>query len=200
MSVIGIDLDNTIVQYDAIIHDLAVQQGLIPAATPQNKTRIRNILRGKGLEDEWTAIQGYVYGEGMEKATPFPGIIRFLERISQSGYSLCIISHRSKSPYTGGDTDLHLTAMNWLKQEGITGNPCAPVPEEQIFFELTKEAKYDRIRKTGCHTFIDDLVEFLTGDLFPPEVRPVLFDPCGNSPDGPGFIRVQSWDDALLLF
>jgi hypothetical protein len=196
MRVIGLDLDNTIVRYDDLIYDLALERGLIPRETPQNKMVIRDLLRAEDREREWTGIQGYIYGTGMEKATPFPGIKRFLEALPSLGLLPCIISHRSKTPYLGDNTDLHQAAMNWLREEGIAGEQCL-VSQEHIFFELTKEAKYQRIRQMNCILFIDDLVEFLTGNLFPSEVRPVLFDPWRNVQEKQGYFRVESWDEAL---
>lgn len=197
MDIIGIDLDNTIIQYDQVIYDIAVMKGLIPESTPPNKTIIRDIFRSSGRESLWTGIQGYVYGEGMRSASPFPGIIQFLQVLSRHGFSPCIISHRTKFPYAGGDIDLHLAAMDWLIQEEITGFLKAPIPRERIFFELTKEAKYLRIKQENCRIFIDDLVEFLVSDHFPAKVTPVLFDPFNNYPDDPGYLRFGSWDKAF---
>ncbi|WP_373840293.1 hypothetical protein [Methanospirillum sp.] len=200
MKTIGIDLDNTIVQYDQVIYDCAVQRGFIPAQTPPNKTIIRDILRSLGREADWTDIQGYVYGEGMKYARPFPGIIPFLKSLSSCGFYPCIISHRTQYPYSGGDTNLHQTAMDWLVQKRITGFPDAPIPGCRIFFECTKEKKYERIKTEMCHFFIDDLIEFLIGDLFPLDVIRVLFDPFDNYPDNPEYLRMRSWDVALQVF
>ncbi len=196
MKVIGIDLDNTIVQYDHIIYEIAVRRDLIPAATERNKTIIRNTLRASGLESLWTEIQGYIYGDGMHNARPFPGVIPFLRSLSNNGFSLCIISHRTQYPYSGENTDLHQAAMKWLIKEGIVGDSCAPVLLEKVFFELTKDAKYQRIRDQNCFVFIDDLIEFLMSNLFPKEVIPMLFDPYDNHPENMIQTRITSWDQA----
>jgi hypothetical protein len=192
--IIGIDLDNTIVQYDQIIHNLAVKRGLIPKNTQPNKTVIRNICRSQGHDHFWTDIQGYVYGEGMKDARPFPGVIDFLQSCRNRDILVHIISHRSEKPYAGGDVNLHESALKWLVQERITGFPGAMIPEERIFFELTKEEKHARIHATGCSLFIDDLAEFLVSDLFPREVKAILFDPYDIYPNHPAYFRLRSWD------
>lgn len=196
MKIIGIDLDNTIVQYDQVIYDIAIQRGLIPARTEPNKTIIRDILRSSGRDADWTDIQGYVYGQGMQYAHPFPGIIPFLQLLSNRGFSPCIISHRTQYPYSGGDSNLHQAALEWLIMKGIVGDSRAPVRQDHVFFELTKNAKYQRIRYQKCIIFIDDLIEFLVSDFFPKEVKKVLFDPFDNYHDHTVYTRITSWNDA----
>jgi hypothetical protein len=200
LKVIGIDLDNTIVQYDQVIYDCAVKRGLVPAGIFPSKTAIRDMLRFLGKEEDWTDIQGYVYGEGMQYARPFPGVIPFLRSLPGHGFCPVIISHRTMYPYSGGDTNLHETALKWLVQERITGFPGAPIPRSRIFFECTKEKKYERIKTEMCHFFIDDLIEFLIGDLFPLDVIRVLFDPFDKHPDNPEYLRMRSWDVGLQVF
>lgn len=198
MRIIGIDLDNTIIQYDEVIYQEAVRQGLISEDTPHNKMIIRDILRSQNHETEWTEIQGYVYGLGMHRAHLFHGVLKFLEELPSFGLKPTIISHRSKKPFRGGDIDLHQTASDWLMKQGITGDQ-GPVRREDIFFEVTREEKYQRIREMNCCMFIDDLIEFLSSELFPAEVRPILFDPWSNIPDGAHSLIVRSWDDASSL-
>jgi len=69
---IGIDFDNTIVCYDTLFRQVALEQGLIPADLPENKGAVRDYLRTAGMEDRWTAMQGDVYGKRMNEACAFP--------------------------------------------------------------------------------------------------------------------------------
>lgn len=62
---LGIDFDNTIVCYDELFHRVALEQGLIPADLPVNKSEVRNHLRRVGKEPLWTEMQGSVYGARM---------------------------------------------------------------------------------------------------------------------------------------
>jgi hypothetical protein len=43
--IIGIDLDNTIIQYDTLIYHLAREKDLIPEGFKKNKKEIRDYIR-----------------------------------------------------------------------------------------------------------------------------------------------------------
>ena len=49
----------------------------------------------------------------------------------------------------------------------------------QVFFELTKEEKIQRIVTENCTHFIDDLPEIL--DLLPKEITGILFSPKNDT-------------------
>ncbi|HUQ72898.1 MAG TPA: hypothetical protein VM165_25440, partial [Planctomycetaceae bacterium] len=78
---LGIDLDNTLVCYDQLCWQLAVDRGWIAAHIPIGKTAVRNELRRLGREPDWTALQGEIYGPLMRDAVPFPGALEALQRI-----------------------------------------------------------------------------------------------------------------------
>jgi hypothetical protein len=196
---IGIDLDNTIVCYDRLFHQLAVGQGLAPHDAPTGKHGIREHLRATGREDAWTKLQGQAYGPEMHRADAFPGAVKFIgDRIS-AGCLVYIVSHRSRHPYLGPPHDLHAAALAWLEQNGLT-RVDAGLPRERIFLELTREAKLRRIAELECTHFIDDLPEFLTDQDFPPQTERVLFDPHGAHLDDPDFVRADSWQAITRLF
>ena len=65
---IGIDFDNTIVCYDDVFHKAASLQGLIPEGLPSSKNSVRDYLRKIGKEENWTRLQGTVYGSRMDLA------------------------------------------------------------------------------------------------------------------------------------
>ena len=47
MKLLGIDFDNTLVNYDNLFHKVAVEKGLIKYSLPANKIAIRDYLREK---------------------------------------------------------------------------------------------------------------------------------------------------------
>jgi len=59
---IGIDFDNTIACYDGVFHAAALERGLIPADIGRDKNSVRDHLNGAGRNDDFTELQGYVYG------------------------------------------------------------------------------------------------------------------------------------------
>lgn len=176
---IGLDFDNTIVNYDGLFYKVAREQNLIPDTIPVNKVAVRDHLRRIGQEDRWTEMQGYVYGARMDEAVGYPGVIEFFERAAVSGHELAIVSHKTRHPFMGFPYDLHAVARSWVERHLVTRHHPL-LSEKSVFFELTKEEKLARIADFGCEIFIDDLPEILTAPLFPGTTRPLLFDPDGN--------------------
>lgn len=191
---IGLDFDNTIVNYDSLFHKVAVEQGVVPEETPVNKVAVRDYLRAIGKEAIWTEMQGYVYGARMSEAEAYPGLFDALNVLLEVGHELYIVSHKTKHPFIGKKHDLHVAASEW-----IGGNLQLPgrilIPAENVFFELTKAEKIARIDSLRCDLFVDDLPEILMADLFPDATTRLLFDPedhhGSNVPASIG--RVSSW-------
>lgn len=190
---VGLDFDNTIVSYDQVFHEVALLLGLIPPGVPPVKESIRDYLRQQGREDEWTALQGSVYGPYMGLARPFLGAVEFLRQCRLREIPVCIVSHRSRHPFLGPRHDLHEAAYRWLESQGFHDERTIGLDRDRVYFELTKAAKLDRIGQLGCAYFVDDLIEFLGEPGFPAGVQRVLFDPTGlHEADSP-YPRVRSW-------
>jgi hypothetical protein len=189
---IGVDFDNTIVCYDALFHRVARERNLIPADLPVNKSEVRNHLRRIGKEEAWTEMQGSVYGARMAEAAPSPGVIEFFESCRRAGITVSIISHKTRYPFLGERYDLHESAMNWLEEQGFFESSKIGLPRGSAFFELTREAKLERILQRGCTHFIDDLPEIFAEPRFP-KIERILFDP-GNIYGGQrDCFRAQGW-------
>lgn len=189
---IGIDFDNTIVCYDGVFDQAAREQDLIEGGPLRTKGQLRDELRSEGREEEWTALQGYVYGPGMSLARPFEGALEFVHDCVERGVAVSIVSHRTLRPYAGPPHDLHAAAREWLRAQRVG------LPPEAIHFEETREGKFERIESIRCATFIDDLPEFLTDPAFPAGVERVLFDPHGKG-SPVGVRRIASWREAAAL-
>ena len=190
---IGIDFDNTIACYDGVFHAAALERGLIPADLDRGKTSVRDHLRDAGREDDWTELQGYVYGARMDLVTCYPGAIGFMRRARADGHTVLVISHKTLHPYRGPQHDLHRAARSFLEAQGVVGGDQSCVDAEACFFELTLQEKLARIGRERCDVFIDDLPEFLAESAFPAATRGILFDPYQHYPDS-RFPRYRSWD------
>jgi hypothetical protein len=188
---IGLDFDNTIVSYDELFFDLACERDLIPADIAASKTAIRDYLRRVGQEPSWTALQGLAYGQEIGRARMFSGVLAFVHACHQAGVPLAIVSHKTRNPYRGSDTDLHAAARAWLDHNGLGS--------EAAFFELTKEAKLARIAALELTHFVDDLPEFLSLPGFPPHTRKLLFDPLGLHVPAADVLRVASWSEVTTV-
>lgn len=195
--IIGIDFDNTTISYDGVFYRAALERGLIPTSTQTDKTSVRDALREAGREDDWTELQGVVYGPDIGKAKPYDGVKVFMRSRLKAGDKLFIVSHKTRHPYLGQKFDLHEAAQNWLKDNGFFRADDVNLDVGDVFFEQTKEDKMKRIAKLGCNVFVDDLPEFLMEPAFPANVRRILFDPDKSHPQVREFQRMTSWHDAF---
>jgi hypothetical protein len=182
---IGLDFDNTIVSYDQLFFELARERELVPAELPASKTAIRDHLRLRGCEAAWTALQALAYGDAIWRASIFPGALDFVHACRAAGVPVAIVSHKTRRPYLGADTDLHAAADGWLQQHGLG--------QVETFFELTAQAKLNRIRDLACSSFVDDLPEFLNLPDFPSGTRKILFDPLEQHAPCANARTVRSW-------
>ncbi len=177
---IGIDFDNTIACYDGVFHAAALERGLIPANLGSEKNAVRDYLNGHGRADDFTELQGYVYGARMDLASPYPGFAKFVATARKAGHDLCIVSHKTRHPILGPRHDLHEAARGFLIGRGLVGSGDKRIDPANVFFELTKEAKVARIAELGCEAFIDDLPEIFASPDFPGATRRILFDPANQ--------------------
>lgn len=174
---IGFDFDNTIVNYNYLFHKVALERNLIDHTIPVNKLAVRDFLRATDREPSWTEMQGYVYGARMHEAESYPNVIQVMERLRNAGHNIAIISHKTKSPYLGEPYDLHAASRAWIDVNLKDEDGMPLIPNEHIFFELTKEDKLQRIAHFACDLYIDDLPEILLASNFPTNTQRVLFDP-----------------------
>lgn len=186
---IGIDFDNTIACYDGLFYKAALEKGLIPHSLGTSKKSVRDYLRKIDLEEEWTKLQGEIYGERIDRATPYPGVEPFFRYCQSHGIETVVVSHKTKIPYLGPPLDLHLAAQQWLDAK--------PFSPGATFFEVTLEKKLKRIKTLSCDYFIDDLPELFAEPLFPSGVKKILFDPKNHHLDVPNVIHTSSWEAIL---
>ncbi|KQZ01894.1 hypothetical protein ASD45_14315 [Pseudolabrys sp. Root1462] len=191
---IGVDFDNTIADYEGVFHAAALERGLIDAALPTDKNAVRDFLNGSGRKDDFTELQGYVYGSRMELARPYEGVSEFVARARAAGHDVFVVSHKTRHPLLGPKYDMHESACAFLRDCNLAGD--AAVPESQIFFEETKEQKISRAAALAVDAFIDDLPEILAMPGLPAACRRILFAPTGLSDER--FEVCRSWDEVSV--
>jgi hypothetical protein len=124
-------------------------------------------------------MQGYVYGARMAEAEAYPGVMEFLAWARAAGARVSIISHKTLNPFIGPKYDLHEAARAWIAHS-LRHDAAPLVKPEDVFFELTKEAKLRRIGQARCDLYVDDLPEILLSPEFPRTTARLLFDPEGH--------------------
>ncbi len=192
---LGIDLDNTLVCYDQLFWQLAAERGWIDPQIPARKERVRDELRRLGREQDWILLQGEVYGSRMNDAAPFPDALAAVQQLLRQGWSVCVVSHRTPTPFAGPAYDLHAAARNWLEQHGFLSTSTG-LTQSNAYLEATKAGKLARIGELELTWFIDDLPELLVEPSFPAGVRRMLFDPHRHRPELPAdIVTAHHWNE-----
>ena len=158
--ILGIDFDNTIIDYSKTFKHVALKDNLIKKNFPSDKQLIKKLLLEKNFEKKWTQLQGKVYGEEISKAKIYKNCKKILKELNKKKINKFIVSHRTLYPYIGKKTNLHLSAKNWLKKNNFYDSEIN-FNHNEIFFEKTKNRKIKKILSLKCTHFIDDLIEIL---------------------------------------
>ena len=130
---LGLDFDNTLIKYDGLFYKLALEKNLIPLDLEKSKSVIRNYLRSKNLEEEFTLLQGEVYGSRVDEADQAEGMFDALKSAKDIGIELIIVSHKTKHPYLGPKFDLHKGALAWLEKNNFLSRSGLNISRENIF-------------------------------------------------------------------
>jgi hypothetical protein len=178
---IGIDFDNTLINYDRVFLAAARERGLINNGFQGSKRAVRDAIRRlPDGELTWQRLQGYVYGRGIGGAVPFDGVPDFLRRCYAQKLTVSIVSHKTRyGHHDPAQIDLREAALGWMRVQGFF-QPEGGVPVKHVFFEDTQGAKLARIVALGCTHFIDDLEEVFADPSFPSGVKRILFAPDGS--------------------
>ena len=189
---VGIDLDNTLVCYNAVFERLARERGIQLGDAPVNKQNIRDAVRAAAGNDVWTELQGLAYGPKMGGALLMPGAKGFLTWARAHGIALFVVSHKTRRSAAGGH-DLHAPAVEWMRSHAFFSPDGFGLEfGKHVFLEETREAKFGRIADLGLTHFIDDLEEFLTDPAFPSGVERLHYAPQGG-PAAQGMRNFGTW-------
>ena len=193
---IGLDFDNTIAGYDDVFCTVAESEGLIARGVAENKSQIREILRGQeDGEKKWMALQGRVYGAHMHRARLIDGVGDFMNRCAKSSIPVCIVSHKTRIGHFDPDKiDLQAAAHKWMEDHSFFNEDGFGLSRSSVFFEPTRADKVARISKLGCSHFVDDLEEVFLEPGFPKTVKRYLLAMAVETlPTGP-FIALADWN------
>ncbi|MBF0295823.1 MAG: HAD family hydrolase [Magnetococcales bacterium] len=201
---IGIDFDNTLINYDDSFVRVARELGWTPPPGVGGKNGVREFVRGlEEGEEKWRRLQAAVYGPRIGHARLRDGVRPFLEQATARGATLFVVSHKTR--FATGDPeqicDLRQAAATWLWQQGILAPVGSGIPPEHLFFAATRTEKVARITQLRCDLFIDDLPEVFADPGFPPATRRILLDPWGDLAADPAWERCRDWEAiSRLLF
>jgi hypothetical protein len=165
---IGVDFDNTIIDYRALFHALASERAWLPAGFPAAKELIRShLMKVDGDDLRWQRLQADAYGHRIREAVAFEGALDFLRKWKADGHEIWIVSHKSETSHLDPSVKLRDAARTWMKANDLGDTP--------IFFASTREEKIEKIRALALDLFIDDLAEVLEDPSFPASTAPLWF-------------------------
>ena len=175
---LGVDFDNTIVSYDELMYERSVSQGWIAAGFKKSKKDIRDFIRGlPDGEIKWQHLQRFAYVEGIKKAGLIAGVKEVFLWCRKYGIKTAIVSHKTEyaSLDSAKKSNLREAAMGWMMKQDFFKEEDLGLSVKDIFFEHTREAKIERIKRLRCTHFIDDLEETFLAPTFPLNVARLLY-------------------------
>jgi hypothetical protein len=178
---IGVDLDNTLINYDAVFCAFAKERRLLDSAVT-SKAEVRDALRAMpDGEIVWQRLQGAVYGKGVRHAVLFDGAAGFLQRAREQGNEIFIVSHKTEFGHFDPDrVNLRHAAMEWMKSQGFFRDDGFGIRNQNVLFTATRSDKVAAIGELDIDVFIDDLPEVLEDKSFPSSVTGILFTAGGG--------------------
>jgi hypothetical protein len=195
---IGVDLDNTLIDYGEAFGVVAQQMELLGAReTRGGKAAVKvRLLEQDPSERLWMRLQGQVYGSHLDKARLCAGAGEFLMFARDRGARVSIVSHKTRhGHFDPAQVDLWKAAREWLRGSGFFDPDRFALAETDVHFETTREAKIARIAAIGCHIFIDDLEDVLRHPAFPRHVERILC--AADRAAAPGLVRCGSWREIM---
>jgi len=155
---IGLDLDNTVIDYAPAYRSVAREMGLPPELVDRESIR-ESLRKSEEDDEEWQRFQAHLYTDGLAYAKPAPGLLEFLRLCDSIGVNVVIISHKTETtPERFGSRDLRVPAAEWLDTQGIVPKYIQP---DDVFFCADRAEKVRAIVAARCDVFVDDLIEVL---------------------------------------
>ena len=195
---IGIDFDNTIINYTDIFTQQAIRSDLLnPDTKNVTKQFVRDSIRKlPDGEMKWCKLQGTVYGKFINDAKPFEGALDFIKKCISENIDVFIVSHKTEYVQAIEEKiNLREAALDWLKNNGFLNSEGSCLDDRKIFFEHPRENKLNRIKELQCTHFIDDLEEIFLEPNFPENVEKILFSSQVESFDGKPFKVCSHWHE-----
>ncbi|CAE19696.1 conserved hypothetical protein [Prochlorococcus marinus subsp. pastoris str. CCMP1986] len=197
MKKLGLDFDNTLIDYDEVFYKLALEKNLIPQSINKDKKSVRKFFIDNNIEDEFIKLQGEVYGLKVLEAKQSFGMFEALKSLKNDNFELIIVSHKTKYPYSGKKYDLHKAASNWLEVNKFYDEDGLAMKRENVYFEVTKEDKISRIEELDISFYIDDLQSIL--EMIRPSIKRILYNPKFKEKIDKDFYLLENWKDLKYL-
>jgi hypothetical protein len=172
--IVGLDLDNTIVNCDSLFKREA-ERLLGSRIETDDRGDVRDIVRARAGDSSWTTIQADVYSHLYQFCRPFGGAIETIKYLNTvvGKDQIYIISHKTVLDSAGKGLRLRDYAQSWINENLFSFGLLKP---GNVYFCDTKDSKLERIKDVGCDFFFDDLEDIVAylENYIP---YPILFHP-----------------------
>lgn len=168
---IGIDLDNTIINYHNSFKKYLRERRILLKNI--NKEKVKFIANNNSKIKNWTEAQEEIYGKYIVFAKLFKFFEEFEKFALNKNMKLYIVSHKTKYSQFSKKYNLHTQSNKWIKKNIIKG-------KYQIFYVNTINEKIKQIAKIKPNYFIDDLLEVFDNKNFPKNVKKIHFSKIKN--------------------
>jgi len=189
---IGVDLDNTIIDYSLAYEVIGRQFEFETVLLDRESIRTYLQLQGDGIE--WQRFQSLLYTEGLINAQPANGVREFFELCRLLQIEVSIVSHKTiQTPIFFGARNLRQPAIEWLEEHLLVSNL---VDSDHLHFCSTQLEKVYTINELGCELFVDDLLEVLVNPELSSEICRVLYvgESTKNVPNREKVIPMNFYD------
>jgi uncharacterized HAD superfamily protein len=193
---IGIDLDNTIINYEtsikALCNDHYPTISLAKRSKEELKSAVINLLGTK----EWTDCQSLLYGRYIKFAELYSNSAKTIQLLKKNGWDVHIISHKTKSSISSSTIQLREVAEKWLIEKLSPVFQNKHELKSKIHFCNSIEEKISKILNLKCKTFVDDL--YIVLSQLPKEInRYWIFQ--NQSDEKNGITAVKNWEDLYRM-
>jgi hypothetical protein len=198
VSHIGLDLDNTIIDYDKAFGEVGAEIALLKADHGlATKDEIKAFLRTPPrVEEDWMRLQGQVYGRHIGRARLYEGVDACLRMLRKRGVRLSIVSHKTRYGHFDAERiNLWDAAMSWLEQNHFFTVDGYGLDRRDIHFSETRDGKIATIAKIGCDAYVDDLAEVLRDPQFPTRTQGIWFAADKKAAEGGGLKPYRDWKE-----
>jgi len=152
---IGIDLDNTIINYNKVYKKFLDVFDVKINLNHSLKDQVKFFLERNYGNSAWTKFQSLLYGPLSLEAELYSGFTDFIN-LNTSKCDFVIVSHRTSK--ASGFSDINLQTYGARSYEYLIKS-C--VGDIDIFFENDENSKINKIISLKCDVFIDDLTKIL---------------------------------------
>ena len=163
---IGIDLDNTIINYNNAFTKFLKKKKI--HLKEINRDKIKKISNENPKIINWTYAQEEIYGKYIKYAKLFSYYKSFEKFAIKNKFKLYIISHKTRLSEYSKKYDLRKVANLWLKKN-------LKKKKYKIFFLNSITEKLNKIKTINPDFYIDDLEKILINKRLPKKIKKIHF-------------------------